>query len=54
MTLNQISVVIPAYNEENAIKATVDEIHAVFKKSKVKEYEIVLVNDGSQDKTAAK
>lgn len=51
MTLNKISVVIPAYNEQNAIQATVAEIQAVFKKAKVKDFEIILVNDGSKDKT---
>lgn len=46
-----ISVVIPAYNEENAIKETIDEIKLVFKNNKIKEFEIVVVNDGSSDKT---
>jgi len=46
-----ISVVIPAYNEENAIKETIDEIKLVFKNNKIKEFEVVVVNDGSSDKT---
>ena len=47
-----ISVVIPVYNEENAIKNTIDEIKAVLKKNKIdKNSEIIIVNDGSTDKT---
>lgn len=46
-----ISVVIPAYNEENAIKETIDEIKKVFKDNKIKDFEVVIVNDGSSDKT---
>ncbi len=46
-----ISVVIPAYNEENAIKETIDDIKKVFKENKTKDFEIVIVNDGSSDKT---
>ena len=47
-----ISVVIPAYNEENAIEHTISEIKDIFQKSKVKEYEIILVDDGSTDATS--
>ncbi len=45
-----ISVVIPCYNEEKAIGATIDEIVKVLKKNKLdKNSEIIVVNDGSTD-----
>ena len=47
-----ISVVIPAYNEENAIEKTIKEIEKVMKKNKLdKGSEIIVVNDGSTDNT---
>ena len=46
-----ISVVIPAYNEEGAIRQTIDEIHKTFGAKGMGEYEIVVVNDGSTDNT---
>ena len=47
-----VSVVIPAYNEENAIKQTIKEIKNVLKKNKLdKNSEIIIVNDGSTDNT---
>lgn len=46
-----VSVVIPAYNEENAIVDTIQEIRKVFEEERVKEYEIIIVNDGSSDAT---
>lgn len=45
-----ISISIPAFNEEKTIENTVKE--AIFNVSKItKDYEIVLVDDGSKDKT---
>lgn len=47
-----ISVVIPAYNEENAIEKIIKEIEKVMKKNKLdKGFEIIVVNDGSTDNT---
>ncbi|MCB9790322.1 glycosyltransferase family 2 protein [Candidatus Nomurabacteria bacterium] len=43
-----ISIVIPVYNEEAAIRQTINEIRKAFRKSTLK-YEIVVVNDGSKD-----
>lgn len=46
----KISIVIPIYNEENAILKTVTSIQDVLKKIN-NEYEIILINDGSTDNT---
>ena len=47
-----ISVVIPVYNEEKAIKNTINEIKKVLKENKLdKNSEIIIVNDGSTDNT---
>ncbi|MBW2614341.1 MAG: glycosyltransferase family 2 protein, partial [Deltaproteobacteria bacterium] len=42
-----VSIIIPAYNEENTIADIVGHI-----KRRYPEYEIIVVNDGSTDKTA--
>ncbi len=44
-----ISVIIPAYNCGNTLKKTIESIIA----SGLKDYEIIIVNDGSTDNTAA-
>lgn len=49
-----ISVIIPAYNEENAISDTVNHVHTVLKENHLTPYEIIVVNDGSTDQTAEK
>lgn len=49
-----ISIIVPAYNEENAIVETVNEINIVCKNAKINTYEIIIVNDGSTDNTAEK
>lgn len=46
-----LSVIIPAYNEENRIKDSLITLISYLDKSKIK-YEIILVDDGSTDKTA--
>lgn len=50
--LNRVSIVIPAYNEEQAIRAQIDKIHTVMKETDW-QYEIIVVDDGSTDNTAA-
>ncbi|MFP5259371.1 MAG: glycosyltransferase family 2 protein, partial [Acidobacteriota bacterium] len=47
----KLSVVIPAYNEEGNIAATVDGIRAVLLREAIP-YELVLVDDNSADATA--
>ena len=46
-----ISVVIPALNEEKAISGTVQEAKATLEAAGIKGYEVIVVNDGSSDRT---
>lgn len=47
-----ISVIIPAYNEEEAIGKVIDEIFKVLQENNIYENsEIIVVNDGSTDRT---
>ncbi|HPC29565.1 MAG TPA: glycosyltransferase, partial [bacterium] len=48
-----LSVVIPAYNEENTIEATLYNINEYFEKQNII-FEIVVVDDGSCDETSSK
>lgn len=48
--LNELSVFFPCYNEQANIKNTVDKAIPVLKKITDK-WEIIIVNDGSKDKT---
>lgn len=45
-----ISIIIPALNEENNLKSTVDEVLAALHQN-FSEYEILIFDDGSSDKT---
>jgi glycosyltransferase involved in cell wall biosynthesis len=49
--MDSLSIVIPVYNEENAVLPTLEELHTILKKVSF-QYEVILVNDGSTDKTA--
>lgn len=52
MSTNSMSIVIPAYNEAESLKALCDEIVSVFSLLRNKyEYEIIFINDGSSDNT---
>jgi dolichol-phosphate mannosyltransferase len=46
----KLSIVIPAYNEEESITETIDKIEEAFSKVKI-DHEIFVVNDNSKDKT---
>jgi glycosyltransferase involved in cell wall biosynthesis len=48
-----ITVVIPAYNEEAAIGATIDTLREVLASNVQGDYEILVVDDGSADRTGA-
>ena len=45
-----ISFLIPAYNEEDAIYSTIEELDNALKMANI-DYEIIIVNDGSTDNT---
>ena len=47
-----VSVVIPAYNEEAAIGAVVEAVRDALTKGHIGEFEIIVVDDGSEDRTA--
>ncbi len=47
-----VSIVLPAYNEQEAIAGTIAEIRHVLEQSGVTGWEIILVDDGSTDDTA--
>lgn len=48
----KLSVVIPAYNEEHRIAKTLEAVDGFLKNQRF-DYEILVVNDGSKDRTAA-
>lgn len=50
MTSPEISIVIPAYNEEALIVSTLDCLHAYLSR-RPESYEVIVVDDGSQDQT---
>jgi glycosyltransferase involved in cell wall biosynthesis len=47
-----LSVIIPAYNEEGALRPTVDDVRSELEPLGIP-YEIIVVDDGSHDKTRA-
>jgi len=51
--LRSVSIVIPAYNEEARLPATLEKILAYLRQMDFSFAEVVVVNDGSQDGTAA-
>ena len=46
-----LSVIIPVYNEANNISDTLAQLHETLKKSPIKDFEIIVVDDGSIDNT---
>ncbi len=50
LSVMELSVIIPAYNEEKRIKKTLETIILYLDKKK-HNYELIVVNDGSTDKT---
>jgi dolichol-phosphate mannosyltransferase len=47
-----LSIIIPAHNEEGCIATTCEAIVARFAQEHISDYEIVVVNDNSEDRTA--
>jgi undecaprenyl-phosphate 4-deoxy-4-formamido-L-arabinose transferase len=52
MSTTQLSVVIPVYNEEQGLQALFDRLYPALDKLGIS-YEILFVNDGSRDRSAA-
>lgn len=50
MTMN-LSIIIPAYNEELRVKKTLDAVYSYIKQKKGLRAEVIFVDDGSSDKT---
>ena len=48
-----ISVIIPAFNEEESIYSTISKINETLSDTDFKPFEIIVVNDGSTDNTKA-
>lgn len=48
----ELSVFMPAFNEEENIRKTVENVDGVLRTLELKNYETVVVDDGSKDKTA--
>jgi glycosyltransferase involved in cell wall biosynthesis len=48
--MSSLSIVLPAYNEEENVESAVEQVSAVAQQLEV-DYEIILVNDGSTDRT---
>ena len=49
--MDNLYIVMPAYNEEANIKATLDAWYPVIEKHNNGESRLVVVNDGSKDRT---
>jgi glycosyltransferase involved in cell wall biosynthesis len=49
--MDSLSVFFPAFNEEENIKPTVEKAVKVLETLKIKNWEVIVVNDGSKDKT---
>jgi len=51
--LRSLSIVIPAYNEEARLPATLDRVLAWLERQQLEFRELIVVDDGSSDRTAA-
>lgn len=49
--MDKISIIIPCYNEEEAVPIFYEEVVKVTKNMKKVDFEFIFVNDGSKDKT---
>ncbi len=53
MSAPELSIIVPAYNEEELIVSTLDGLRAYFS-SRPETYELIVVDDGSRDQTVAR
>ncbi len=51
MSVQKLSVFFPSFNEEGNIVSTVEKAENVLKNLNLEDYEILVINDGSKDKT---
>ena len=49
--MEKISIVVPCFNEEEALPFFYKEINEISKKMDYVDFEFIFVNDGSKDKT---
>lgn len=49
--MKKITIIIPAYNEEESLPLLYERLEELMKKMDNYEFEILFVNDGSKDKT---
>jgi len=49
---NEVSIIIPVYNEERAVAETINNLRDFIKKIKETKFELIAVNDGSLDNTS--
>lgn len=54
MIVDSLSVFFPAFNEEANIVLTVEKAIEVLKNLRIENWEIIIINDGSRDKTGEK
>lgn len=50
--MRSLSIIIPAFNEENRLPATLDKLVGFFSILRLESLEIIIVDDGSTDETA--
>jgi dolichol-phosphate mannosyltransferase len=50
--MKKISIVVPCFNEEAVIALTLQELYAFVKSEPNYEFDLIIVDDGSQDRTA--
>ncbi len=46
-----LSILVPVYNEGNAIRKTLEDLNNILTKSNINQFEIIAINDGSTDST---
>lgn len=49
--LKKVSIVVPAYNEEESIEVLADRLRHVFSENSGYEFEVILIENGSTDRT---